>query len=65
MCIFYIFLILGLTYVGLKTLYIPNATFGANGVMDYFPLLFYGVGQDIVGASVMNLDTIFERFKHT
>jgi hypothetical protein len=52
----YIALLAALVLLGLQTLYInAGATFGVNGVFDYFGLFMWGVSSDIAQRSLQQL----------
>ena len=52
----YMVLIIGLTLVGLNTLYIEKGeTFGARPMSDYLTLFLWGLGADVASRSVSSL----------
>lgn len=53
----YLALLLGLSLVGLNTIYINNSTFGANPFPDYFSAFAWGLGAEIASRTFSNLNT--------
>lgn len=48
-------LVIFLALIGLQTLYLSNATFGASGLFEYLPLLLWGFGSNVAGSTFQNL----------
>jgi hypothetical protein len=48
-------LLIGLLLLGLYTLYVKNADFGADLVFDYFSLLTWGLSADVAQRTLQNL----------
>jgi hypothetical protein len=50
-----VILILLLVGLGLKTLYVGNASFGSNGFVDYFGLVLWGLSADVAARTLTTL----------
>jgi hypothetical protein len=55
----YLALVIALSWLGFNQLYLASSTFGANLVADYFGLLVWGVGVDLITRSAV-MDTLKE-----
>ena len=54
--IFFLLLLLLLTFMGLKSLYIDNGTsFGVGGLYDYLGLFLWGLSADVVQRTLQNV----------
>jgi len=49
----YLVLVIALSWLGYNQLYLASPTFGANPVADYFALLVWGVGVDLITRSAV------------
>jgi hypothetical protein len=56
--VMYLALLGGLIYAGMQTLYVSNATFGANGVADYVALLVWGLATEVTSTTLANIGSI-------
>lgn len=56
--VMYLALLGGLIYAGMQTLYVPNATFGANGVADYVALLVWGLATEVTSTTLANIGSL-------
>jgi hypothetical protein len=57
----YVLTVIALIYAGLSTLYVSNATFGANGLGDYAALLLWGIGADVAGKTLSGVGSLLKR----
>lgn len=51
----FVVLLVGLVIVGLYSLYTKNATFGSNGLFDYFSLAVWGLSADVAQRTLQGL----------
>ncbi|HUP60085.1 MAG TPA: hypothetical protein VNA69_06660 [Thermoanaerobaculia bacterium] len=51
----YVFLVITLVYLGLRTLYLANDTFGAGRMADYIGLLMWAISADVASKTLSNI----------